>query len=79
MPVDATEQRLRDCFQAVFPDFAPADVDAATPESVSEWDSIATVRLAAVIEEEFGVALELDRNLSFAEILSYLRQRLAVA
>jgi acyl carrier protein len=63
----------------VFPMLPAGEVHAATPESVSEWDSIATVRLAAVVEEEFGVALELDKNLSFAEILSYLRERLAVA
>ena len=79
MPVDSTEQRLRSCFQAVFPLLDHRAIDSATPDSVSEWDSIATTRLAAVIEEEFAVVLEFEGNLSFHEILSDLRQRLAVA
>jgi acyl carrier protein len=75
-PGDMTPQRLTSCFQAVFPFLDEREISSATPETVGQWDSIATVRLAAVIEEEFGVALEMDRNLSFDEILSYLRRRL---
>jgi len=79
MPPDIIEQRLTSCFQAVFPLLDQSEIGSAAPETVEPWDSIATVRLAAVIEEEFGVALEMDGNLSFREILYYLRQRLAVA
>jgi len=76
---DSTEKRLMNCFRAVFPLLDQRQIGTATPETVEQWDSIATVRLAAVIEEEFGVELELERNLSFREILFFLRQRIAVA
>jgi acyl carrier protein len=79
MPGEKIEARLTCCFQAVFPILDRRQIGSATPETVELWDSIATVRLAAVIEEEFGVVLEMNSNLSFVEILSYLRQRLAVA
>jgi acyl carrier protein len=79
MRFDPTEQRLRNCFQAVFPFLGEEEIESATPESVEQWDSIATVRLAAAVEEEFSVALELESSLSFREILSFLRQRLALA
>ena len=77
--VDSTEPRLICCFQAVFPLLDEPAIVSATPETVGQWDSIATVRLVAVIEEEFGVVLEIYGNLSFREILSLLRQHLAVA
>lgn len=79
MRFDPTEQRLRRCFQAVFPLLGEEEIDIATPESVPQWDSIATVRLATAVEEEFSVELELESNLSFRGILSSLRQRLALA
>jgi precorrin-2 methylase len=63
----------------VFPLLNEAEICLATPESVEQWDSLANARLTAVIEEQFAVALELEGNPSFGQILSYLRQRLALA
>ena len=79
MPTDPIERRLRDCFHAVFPSLREEEIDSASPESVQDWDSIATVRLASVIEEEFSVVLEPERNVSFSEILSLLREHLELA
>lgn len=79
MQRELVEQRLMDCFEAVFPALSREQILSATPESVAQWDSIATVTLASVIEEEFGTAVEFDMELSFAEILSFLRQRGALA
>ena len=52
--------RLRDCFREVFPDLADEQIETAVREQMSEWDSLATLTLLAVIEEEF--ALELDED-----------------
>jgi len=68
-----------ECFEAVFPGLTHDEILSATPESTKQWDSIATVTLAAVIEEEFGVTIEFDAKLSFTEILSFLRQHCALA
>ncbi len=63
-----TQQRLVQCFQAVFPDLDERDVVNASSSRVGGWDSLATVTLVAVVEEEFGVqfdASELEKMDSF--------------
>ena len=52
------ESRLRQSFQAVFPDVG--DATTASPTTVGAWDSVATITLLAVLEEEFGVMLTLE-------------------
>jgi acyl carrier protein len=54
------ETRLARCFAAVFPKLSPERIRAATPETVAEWDSVATVTLLTVIEEEFGRPVDID-------------------
>jgi acyl carrier protein len=53
--------RLETCFAAVFPDLQPEQLRAAQAERVAAWDSMATVTLMAVINEEFGTDLDLDQ------------------
>lgn len=75
--MDDLGERLTDCFLAVFPELARSDVSAATSLTVPAWDSVAGVTLLAVVEEEFGIAIEGDDLTvmnSFEGILSYLRQ-----
>ncbi|HVH71161.1 MAG TPA: acyl carrier protein [Candidatus Dormibacteraeota bacterium] len=55
-----TRQRLIRCFQAVFPKLNENEVARAAMTSVGAWDSVATVTLAAALEEEFGVQFEMD-------------------
>jgi acyl carrier protein len=60
--------RLAKCFTAVFPNLKPSDVATATIASVAGWDSLATVTLMTVVEEEFATAIEpeeLEDLLSF--------------
>ena len=52
-------ERLVRCFAAVFPSLAPEDIPAARIESVENWDSLASVRLVAVVEEEFCGRIDL--------------------
>jgi acyl carrier protein len=74
--MDELKSRLTRCFLAVLPDLSATEVEAATPASVSSWDSIATLNLLLVIQEEFGVAIEfadLMDGLSYQRIATYLQ------
>jgi acyl carrier protein len=59
------EQHLIRCFASVFPGLTEEEIQNASTDSVGIWDSLSTVTLAAVIQEEFG--LEID-----PEILPHL-------
>ncbi len=77
--MDKMQSRLTKCFLAVFPELTGEAVLAATPSSVKGWDSIATLNLIVVIEEEFGVEIDfadLMEALSYEQISAYLRQRI---
>ena len=52
------ENRLIRCFASVFPELTPDELRATNAESTGSWDSLSTVTLAAVIQEEFQ--LEID-------------------
>jgi acyl carrier protein len=56
--MDQISDRLRDCFRTVFPDLSDEQIDSAARAELSEWDSLATLTLLTVVEEEFE--LELD-------------------
>ncbi len=72
--------RLRRCFEGVFPGLRSDEIAHASMESVADWDSIASVQLIAVVEEEFGLTIPTDRYeemSSFEGILSYLLETTA--
>ncbi|HZP07522.1 MAG TPA: acyl carrier protein [Terracidiphilus sp.] len=52
------ENRLLQCFASVFPGLSEDEIRQINAESNGEWDSLATVTLAAVVQEEFS--LEID-------------------
>ena len=54
-----TQQRLIRCLRAVFPELT-SDTQAlhARASSVGAWDSMATVILAAAVEEEFDIQID---------------------
>lgn len=54
---DARE-RLTRCFQAVFPDLNGSEIERASKNRVSKWDSVTVLSLVAAVEEEF--ALQFD-------------------
>jgi serine O-acetyltransferase len=69
------ESRLVPCFAAAFGSLSPAEIPRAAVSSLPEWDSLASMTLLALIEEEFRLRIpvsELARLTSFAEILAYL-------
>lgn len=51
------EERLASCFAVAFPDLDAAEIKRASNTSVATWDSLATVTLISLIEEEFKVSL----------------------
>ena len=75
--MDDKEMRLVECFLAVFPELTTDEITNACSTSVPGWDSAAVVTLLAVIEEAFGISIEVDdpaRFDSFTGILGYLRE-----
>lgn len=76
--MDDLRPRLTACFAAVFPGLAAGEIPFASPASVGSWDSLATISLITVVEEEFGVQFppeDLESLGSFELILDYLESR----
>jgi len=74
--MDETEKRLVACFSAVFPELTAEEIGQASATSVGSWDSVATVTLLSVVEEEFGFGIDVEdpgQFDSFQKFLNYLR------
>jgi len=72
------EDRLVRCFASVFADLSPDQIRTATVDSLPKWDSLASVTLVAVIEQEFGIQIDisdLPQLSSFGSIQKYLGRR----
>jgi acyl carrier protein len=69
------EKRLKDCFRTVFPDLPEEQISSASQATVSAWDSIATVTLVTMIDQEFGIELDLDK---LSELDSFISIRACV-
>jgi len=75
--MDELEKRLATCFSTVMPELTAEEIRQASATTVKSWDSVATVTLIAVVEEEFGISVEVDdpaRFDSFQRFLEYLRE-----
>jgi acyl carrier protein len=74
-----TEERLRRCFSAVFPNLAAEQITNASPLTVAAWDSVASVTVFALVEEEFALEIDVQdmKNLlSFVSLRGYLDERI---
>ncbi len=79
--MDETRQRLTNCFQVVFPDLPPESAPSASTMTLGAWDSVAAITLMNVLEDEFGLEMDLDDLAeldSFEKIHAYLHKRLQV-
>jgi acyl carrier protein len=75
--MDEQEKRLASCFLTVFPELSWDEITHGSPTTVRAWDSVAVVTLIAVVEEEFGINIEVDdpgQFDSFQRFLGYLRE-----
>jgi acyl carrier protein len=71
------ETRLASCFSAVLPELSATEILHANADTVPSWDSVATVNLIMVIEDEFEIEIEIydpSQFDSFQGILNYLRR-----
>jgi len=76
--MDEVKAKLVECFQIVFPDLKEKDIPAASQDTVADWDSVAAITLVNVIEEQFGIEMDLDQIAeldSFEKVRAYLEQR----
>jgi acyl carrier protein len=64
----AIDERLLRCFASVFQEIAPGDLRNASVESIAAWDSLASVTLADLVQDEFGIEIDL---LDVAELDSF--------
>jgi len=72
------EERLVRCFSVIFPDLDQKQIRRASKTSVGAWDSVATVTLINVVEEEFGLQIDfedVEQFSSFPVFLRYLQSR----
>jgi acyl carrier protein len=72
--------RLTNCFSVIFPHLESAVISRATNTSVPAWDSAASIMLVNLIEEEFGVQIDMDvvpDLVSFELIRQYLQKATA--
>lgn len=76
--MDSLEQRLKSVFATVFPDLPPDRIESAAQDSVTNWDSVAAITVMNLVEEEFGIEVDLDQAAeltSFSKVLAYLKER----
>jgi len=70
--MNEVDARLLRCFRVVFPNLPETDLRAASQDSIETWDSVATITLANVIEDEFHRPVDFER---LAELTSFDRFR----
>jgi acyl carrier protein len=54
-------KRLGRIFVKAFPEVNPAEISAASTDTVPGWDSIATLTLFMLCEEDFDIKIGYDR------------------
>ena len=80
--MDNLDNRLVRCFSSVFPDLNEDQIRNASVESVSEWHSLASVTLIALLQEEFGLQVnlaDLPSLVSFSAVQNYVRHHLVAS
>lgn len=72
------DDRLMRCFASAFPNATRDEMRTAKFEAIPGWDSLRGVMLLAVLDEEFGVQLDLPELLeleTFDYVKRFLSQR----
>jgi acyl carrier protein len=75
--VTEPDVRLLRCFRATFPDVEPEQIPSLAAETLEQWDSLQTVILIAVLEEEFELripARDFPAMRSFSSVRDYLAE-----
>ena len=72
------QSRLARCFSTVFPDLPVEAIPAVSQTTLTLWDSVASITLINVIEEEFSISMDfelLPELTSFDRIADYLARK----
>jgi acyl carrier protein len=72
------DDRLVRCISSAFPGLADQEIRTVGVEQLADADSLAAVTLVALIDQEFGVDLDLEGLLRFgslAGLCQYLREQ----
>ena len=78
---DARSRLIR-CFAVVFPDLEEQEILISSVASVTNWDSLASINLYSLIEEEFNIEIDLpdlENLFSFESILELIEGRTSVS
>jgi acetyltransferase-like isoleucine patch superfamily enzyme len=73
-----TDERLVRCFSSVFPDLSEQQIRSASIQSVPVWDSLAAVTLIALVQQEFGIEIDLadfPQLTSFEAVRNFIQKR----
>jgi hypothetical protein len=73
--MNATRERLLECFSTVFPGTPAAQLTEANIDNLPAWDSSNQILLMEVIDEQFGSPVDHERMgelTSFSAIEEYL-------
>jgi len=76
------QARLIRCFAGVLRDVPAREIPKVNLTTLDGWDSVTTVTLLTVIQDEFGVEIEpedIERLTSFDSVLKYLIEKKGVA
>jgi hypothetical protein len=76
--VDELEKRLVRCFRAAFPRYN-GNLELLEPSATTDWDSLASVTLLTLIQDEFNVEVaqdDLNALRSFQSTEVFLRKRI---
>lgn len=66
------QDRLVRCFLEIFPDLSEGEVLSASSATLQDWDSVTSVTLLAVIEEEFDRSIHVDDLSEFNSFQQFL-------
>jgi len=74
--------RLLGCFAIIFPKLQENEIPSSSIASVCDWDSLASINLYSLVEEEFGIEINLEEVaglFSFELILEYIEGKIGAS
>ena len=78
MSEPGVRDRLTSCMSAYFTNLSTDEIPRASMATIGEWDSMASVTLIAMVQEEFGIevaAEDHEKFVSYDLILDYLENQ----
>jgi acyl carrier protein len=63
LPLNNSDERLMRCFVSAFPNATRDEIRSTRFDGLTGWDSLRGVTLLAVLDEEFGVQVDLGELL----------------